>query len=230
MKLLSITLFTILLCFCNSGDGMSGGDGEQGPPGSPGQQGPTGPQGPPGMSVEHDGNRIKARYITTSDGYKMQNGLWDSQRNEPCNWGKVNNQFRCLPSFLSDYTDTTGGTGGIIYLDDKCQIPIYVAPTVPTLVCDPFSDPIKYVLIAKDATPQPQFCASIVKAYNPFPTISPKIETLYTLGPVKLVSDSPGFYTSSSSMCYGYLPRVLFYYPLTRIEFTEFAEGMISNP
>lgn len=228
MKLLSIALFTTLLCLCNSGDGMPGGDGEQGPPG---QQGPAGPQGPPGMSVEHDGNRIKARYITTSDGYKMELGLWDAQRAESCYWVRLDNTLRCMPSFWTGYTGVGIGGEEITYLDDKCKTPIYIPAQAPDLNLCPYDGVTKYILIS-DGSTFPTFCAAPSWNANTIPEIPTKTSNFFSLGAVQVFgSPRPNLYClSSTSMCQPCNPSRTFYYPLTKIEFTEFAEGTISNP
>ncbi len=217
MKLLSIALFTTLLCFCNSGDGMSGGDGEKGPPG---QQGPIGPQGPPGMSVEHDGDRIKARYITTSDGYKMEYGLWDSQKNEPCYWVQVDDKFLCLPSFISWIYYNNDN---FHFSDFGCTSFVYVPKNEQDLEqCSPIG-PIHYMIGSLNST-IPTYCAYPNSQY--FLQISTKTEFIFSLGPIQK-STMPELqlydYDIASHSCRPGLTTKS-YYPLIRTNFSEFVE------
>ena len=217
--------FFILLTHCDSQDGSLGIDGNQGKMGDQGPPGPPGPQGPPGMPGEHDGNRIKARYVTTTDGYRMEYGLWDSKRNEPCYWLRSNDNFLCLPSFAPD-TDQM-----IVYLDSSCTKLVYVGRA--NLTTCPIDGSIKYILIGQDAEflSGAPFCASPVHTY--WRMISTATQTLFSVSSTSTGSSTYFYHKprpENPGLCSQITGRAGPHYELTKIEFTEFAEGKILNP
>ena len=220
MKLLSITLFAALLCFCGPEDGMSGEDGGQGPQGVPGPQGPAGPQGPPGISGEHDGNRIKARYITTTDGYKMVYGLWDSQKKEPCYWIQVDDKFLCLPSFISWIYHNNDN---FHFSDFGCTAFVYAPKNEQDLDQCSSIGSIHYMIGSLNST-IPNYCAYPNSQY--FFRISTKTEFIFLLGPIQKAT-GPGFqlydYDIASHSCRPGITTKA-YYPLLKANFFEFAE------
>lgn len=68
------------------------------------------------------GSRIKLTVRQASDGTRHVIGLYDSQRNEPCKWGKAGDgQLRCMPVLTADdnYSD-----GYVVYSTASCATPI----------------------------------------------------------------------------------------------------------
>lgn len=214
-------LFT-LSTHCGSHDGMSGMDGTPGPMG---EQGPQGPQGPPGTPIEHDGTRIKVRYITTRDGYKMEYGLLDSKRNEPCYWLRSNDKFLCLPSFAPD------GDQMLVYLDGACTKLVYVGRS--NLITCPIDGGVKYVLTGQDAEflSGVPFCASPIHTY--WHEISTTSQTLFSVGSTPAGSSSYFYHRprpENPALCTQVAGLSGTYYEITKIEFTEFVEATISSP
>lgn len=111
-------------CQCSgapAGDGGGPGqNGEQGPPGEPGKPGPAGPAGPAGYA---SGTRIRARFLTTSDGARLSAGWWDSDLGATCFAGPARDgTTRCLPTAASL-------SGPSLWADGECaRIPLIAYP------------------------------------------------------------------------------------------------------
>lgn len=218
--------FFLTLHFCNYEPTTPGQDGKEGPPGPPG---PMGEKGDPSFSVTHDGYRISTRYITTNDGYQMPYGLFDKQRGEPCDWVKVDDNIKCLPAFIQFSIASTE----LGFLDSDCKMPVYIprAGQAPNLNFCPFNGPIKYVL-ANGVTGY-DFCPIPLWNTLSFPEFKTKSATLFSLGPIVTVSGRLDFYfltSTSPNKCQNYPVMPAFYYPLTPIDPSEFADGKIKNP
>ena len=229
--MMKITRMVLLLLLACNGVDHEGTDGESGPPGQKGDPGQKGEMGLPGSAVIHDGSRIQARYITTQDGYKMEYGLWDKQRNEACQWVKVDDQIKCLPSFVS--VSVTGAPSEFGFLDSDCKTAVYLPNKgqAPDLNACPFNGPTRYAFVNYGAAPAP-FCAIPLWASWLFPQLSTKTGNLFTLGPIQTISGTPPtfYFFIPPSTCQSFPVTPTFYYPLTAVNFLEFAEGKISNP
>lgn len=111
--------------------GKDGGQGPAGEKGADGAQGPTGEQGLPGMAgtaAATDGSRLKARWVTGSDGSKGFFGWLDSELGRPCSFQDTSAGLRCLPK-----TDAAmavwapyAGAHGVGFADAACSIPVAV--------------------------------------------------------------------------------------------------------
>ncbi len=83
----------------NGADGERGPTGATGPTGASGLKGDTGAPGAPGSDGSSDGTRIKAKRLTTADGYSQAWGLRDTMRGEDCGWMyAADEKLRCMPT------------------------------------------------------------------------------------------------------------------------------------
>lgn len=84
----------------DAGDGGGGGgDGNGSGGGSGDGNGSGGPANGDDATASRSGTRIKLRYMTTPDGAKIFQGVFDTQRNEECYFGTAaDGQTRCLPT------------------------------------------------------------------------------------------------------------------------------------
>ncbi len=82
--------------------GKAGAVGAAGKDGAPGAPGPAGKDGAAGKDTTVSGTRIRARYLVSEDGARMQIGWQDTKLGEPCAWGVAGDgKTRCLPGTSS---------------------------------------------------------------------------------------------------------------------------------
>lgn len=117
-----------LLGACGGKDGVQGPAGEKG---ADGAQGPAGEQGLPGMAgapAATDGSRLKARWVTGSDGSKGFFGWLDSELGRPCSFQDTSAGLRCAPQADAGLWvwDPYTGQPGIGFLDAACSAPVGV--------------------------------------------------------------------------------------------------------
>jgi len=117
-----------LLGACGGKDGVQGPAGEKG---ADGAQGPAGDQGLPGMAgtpAATDGTRLKARWVTGSDGSKGFFGWLDSTLGKSCAFQETSAGLRCAPKAdaVMPVWAPYVGDPGVGFLDAACTIPVAV--------------------------------------------------------------------------------------------------------
>lgn len=106
----AILVCAVLVAGC-SGAGSPGFDGNDGPSGKDGADGAQGPAGPAGADAAASGERIKARWQTSEDGYRAHVGSFDSDLGVPCGFATAaDGTSRCMPF----------GAASVQYTDPQC--------------------------------------------------------------------------------------------------------------
>jgi hypothetical protein len=127
-----------LLGACGGKDGVQGPAGEKG---ADGAQGPAGDQGLPGMAgtpAATDGTRLKARWVTGSDGSKGFFGWLDSTLGKSCAFQETSAGLRCAPKAdaVLPVWAPYAGDPGVGFLDAACSAPaimVYVGDPAPAI-------------------------------------------------------------------------------------------------
>jgi hypothetical protein len=143
MRFTMIVGIVSLCAGCSSGSGIDKVPADEYP--SDGQPVPDTIKAGEGKS----GERLKRRVMSADDGALVDVGWYDVERQERCAFrvGPDGKQ-RCMPTELVHEINGLSGSNAVVYSDEECKNPIFVAATAPAVNCGTLA---RYVFQAPEA-------------------------------------------------------------------------------
>lgn len=153
--------------------------------------------GPSAAQAASEGSRLKVRTFHGEDGSKMEQGLWDSSRQELCAFRATGEaEYRCLPQ-NSEMVDPAAANSFSVFTDPDCRTAYTGLVVKPAKQCDG------------------------ARYYLAQPSCGPGVTAAYVSDP------SVAYYTKEDGACRAGTPRYASYVivPVTKVELTEFVRA-----